>query len=60
MGKNKGQDDTSIRLKISTWNRLKDRKTHPNESFDDVINDLIDLAEEAESEGNSNPAVTSN
>lgn len=57
MDKNDGTDDTSIRLKVSTWNRLKDRKSHPNQSFDDVINDLLDRAEESEGEGNPNTAA---
>lgn len=49
-------DDTSIRIKVDTWNRLKDRKTRPNESFDDVINDLLDAVEESDDEaGNGSP-----
>lgn len=43
-------EDTSIRIKVDTWNRLKDRKTRPNESFDDVINDLLDKVEAQEDE----------
>lgn len=50
-------DDTSIRIKVKTWRRLKDRKAHPNESFDDVINDLLDEAERTE-EGNATPPLT--
>ncbi|UIP00312.1 hypothetical protein Hbl1158_02780 [Halobaculum sp. CBA1158] len=46
-----GDGDTSIRIKIETWRRLKDRKTMPDDSFDSVINELLDIAEEAE-EGN--------
>lgn len=43
--------DTSVRVGIATWQRLKDRKSHPNESYDSVINDLLDIADEVE-EGN--------
>lgn len=48
--------DTSIRIKVSTWRELKDLKEHPNESFDDVIQELLetyrqvqDAADEQES-----------
>lgn len=46
-------EDTSIRIKVNTWQRLRQRKNRPNKSFDDVINELLDIAEEAE-EGNPN------
>lgn len=39
------EDDTSIRISVDTWKRLKDRKERPNESFDDVIQDLLNAAE---------------
>lgn len=46
-------EDTSIRIKVDTWKRLNERKSLPNESFDDVINDLLDKAEQLEdAEGN--------
>lgn len=38
-------DDTSIRISVQTWRRLKDLKSKPNESFDDVIEDLLDSQE---------------
>lgn len=41
-------DDTSIRIKTHTWRELKDRKQFPNQSFDDVIQELLEIAEEAE------------
>jgi len=36
-----GDEDTSIRLKVDTWRRLRSLKG-PGESFDDVINDVLD------------------
>lgn len=49
-----GEDeDTSIRIKLDTWRRLKDLKDTPNKSFDDVIQELLDEHEEAESENRS-------
>lgn len=40
------RNDTTIRLKKSTWRQLHERKD-PGDSFDDVILDLIDDAEQA-------------
>jgi len=37
-------DDTSIRIKVGTWRQLRERKG-PGESFDDVINGILDEAE---------------
>jgi predicted CopG family antitoxin len=37
-------EDTSIRIKVDTWGRLRSRKG-PGESFDDVINEVLDDAE---------------
>jgi predicted CopG family antitoxin len=39
-----GDDDTSIRIKVDTWERLRSRKG-PGESFDDVINEVLDDVE---------------
>jgi len=50
-------EDTSIRISVETWRRLKDRKDRPNTSFDDVISELLDKTEETE-EGNLNPPAT--
>ena len=55
-------EDTSIRIKVDTWKRLNKRKTLPNESFDDVINDVLDTVEQLENEadeGNPKLAATS-
>lgn len=52
-------DDTSIRISVETWRRLKDRKDRPNTSFDDVIQELLDATEEAES-GNPKMRATAN
>lgn len=35
---------TSIRVSSSVRDRLKELKVHPNESFDDVIDRLLDIA----------------
>lgn len=40
--------DTSIRISSETWKRLNARKTEPGQSFDDVINNLLDTVEELE------------
>lgn len=42
-----GTDDTSIRIKRDTWRRLHERKG-PGESFDEVLNDVLDRAESEE------------
>jgi len=55
MSENHDTDDTSIRLKVSTWKRLDKRKDRPDKSFDDVINEVLDRVEEVEAEGNPNP-----
>lgn len=39
-------DDTSIRIKKDTWRRLRDRKG-PGDSFDEVIDELLDDVEDA-------------
>ena len=38
-----GGDDTSIRIKRDTWERLRSHKG-PGDSFDEVINDILDNA----------------
>jgi len=40
-----GEQDTSIRIKRDTWRRLH-RQKEPGKSFDDVLNDLLDRADE--------------
>jgi len=42
-----GSEDTSIRIKVDTWERLRARKG-PGESFNDVINDVLDIVEAEE------------
>jgi len=42
MPSDNGRDDTSIRISVDTWRRLKDLKSRPNESFDDVIQELLE------------------
>jgi hypothetical protein len=37
-------DDTSIRIKVDTWRRLRGYKG-PGESFDDAINKVLNGAE---------------
>ncbi|WP_436933720.1 DUF7557 family protein [Halovenus marina] len=39
-------EDTSIRIKRDTWERLRSQKG-PGDSFDGVINDLLDKTEDA-------------
>lgn len=46
------EDDTSVRIKNDTWKRLNNRK-EPGESFDEIINELLDKVEAQE--GNSTP-----
>jgi predicted CopG family antitoxin len=38
-------EDTNIRIKIDTWDRLRQRKS-PGDSFDEVIQNLLSEAEE--------------
>jgi predicted CopG family antitoxin len=56
------QDDTSIRIKVKTWQRLNDLKQGPGDSFDEVINRLLDEHhagdEEALDEGNRRAPAT--
>jgi hypothetical protein len=44
-----GRDVTSVEVKHETWKRLTMRK-EPGDTFDDVISDLLDIAEEVEEE----------
>lgn len=46
-----GEDDTSIRIKRSTWQRLHRRK-EPGMSFDDVLNDILDRVDESPTAAN--------
>lgn len=41
------EERTSVSVYASTWERLNERKER-GESMDDVINELLDIAEEAE------------
>jgi predicted CopG family antitoxin len=52
------EDDTSIRIKNDTWQRLNARKA-PGKSFDDIINEILDELEEGE-EGNLRAAGVAN
>ena len=40
-----GDDDTTIRISRETWRRLHGRKD-PGMSHDDVISELLDMAED--------------
>jgi len=37
-------DDTSIRIKVDTWRRLREHKG-PGESFDDAVNKVLNGGE---------------
>jgi predicted CopG family antitoxin len=50
-------DDTSVRISVETWRRLKDRKDRPNTSFDDVITELLNATEDCD-EGNARTTAT--
>jgi hypothetical protein len=39
---------TPVNLYISTYNRLESLKIHPNQSFDELINQLLDKLEAKE------------
>lgn len=59
------EGDTSIRIKVRTWRELKDLKDQPNQSFDDVIQELLDEYHSrnepsADDEGNLEPVTASN
>ena len=41
-----GDEDTTIRIKRTTWERLNRRK-EPGKSFDEIINGVLDRAEES-------------
>lgn len=41
------EDTTTVSVSTETWKRLHMRKG-PGDSFDDVISELLDLAEEVE------------
>jgi predicted CopG family antitoxin len=43
------ENRTNVQVSTETWKRLHMRKG-PGDSFDDVITDLLDLAEEVEEE----------
>lgn len=49
-------EDTSIRIKKDTWQRLNAMK-EPGKSFDDIINDLLDEHEGSESGSSGNPVM---
>lgn len=48
------EEDTSVRIKKDTWQRLNARK-EPGKSFDDIISELLDQVEEAEEAEEGNP-----
>jgi len=39
---------TTIQLRLETKNRLDDLKVHPRETYDDVLNRLLDIAYDPE------------
>lgn len=41
-----GDEVTSIQIKKSTWSRLNSRKEAPSDTFDDVVNRLLDETED--------------
>lgn len=41
----------NIRIKSDTWERMQPRKDKPGKTWDDVINELIDQADEGEATG---------
>jgi predicted CopG family antitoxin len=41
------EDRTNVQVTTETWKRLHMRK-EPGDSFDDVISELLDIAEEVE------------
>lgn len=49
------QEKTNIEVYRETWRRLNSLKQGPGDSFDDVINRLI---EESEANGNDDPPET--
>jgi len=38
-------ESTMIRVKVSTWKKLKDLQTQPSDTFDSVINQLLEEVE---------------
>lgn len=44
------EEKTNVEVYRETWRRLNMLKEHPGDSFDDVINRLIDAYENEESE----------
>jgi len=48
---------TTIKVSRDTWRRLNRRKTSPNESFDDIVQSLLEKAEGGD-EGNLKMAAT--
>lgn len=43
-------EKTNVELFVSTWQQLSDRKTGPGDSFDDVINRLLENSENSQNE----------
>jgi len=39
-------DSTTIQVSMETWRRLNGRKQGPNETFDDVLERLLDETED--------------
>jgi hypothetical protein len=59
---NGGADDvTTIKVSRETWRRLTQRKTGPGDTYDEIVTELLEQAEQAEEgadEGNPNPPLT--
>ena len=41
-------EQTTIQIKKETWVRLNSRKSYPSQTFDTIINNLIDMKYEKE------------
>jgi len=57
-GQTDGTDDevTTIKVSRETWRRLNRRKQRPDESFDDIVQELLTQAEE-DDQGNPKTAT---
>ena len=49
------EDATTIEIKMDTWQELNQRKSRPGESFDDVIKELLLLAEADDAHSDESP-----
>jgi uncharacterized protein (DUF4415 family) len=48
MAGKRNKEYVNIRIKSDTWERMQPRKDKPGKTWDDVINELIDQADEGE------------